>query len=310
MAVLLRSLEADALMRAHGRIEGRQRFKRSSGKGAPAHEARELIHLFVDESGRSFVPTGISEGWFALGAIAMTDEEAQDYRVRADALKAQFFIDPADITLHEPLMRHRQEPFRFNGEDEKQQAFDDAIDVLVAESQFVAFAVGVRKGAFARDFQAAGLDPYLPTDVYSLALQLLLERFVDYLHDRPSYPLGSLVLEAQGPRENAEHQLAVAETLVHGTQWVSEAAFRRFVEPGLTFVPKQGSHPVELSDMLARDVFEWVRADCAVDPGRWRLWGDKFYRRGDLRMGKFGLKVFPDSDIRDRVEAHRDRFRE
>ena len=31
----------------------------------------------------------------------------------------------------------------------------------------------------------------------------------------------------------------------------------------------------------------------------------KIYRRGDGRMGKFGAKVFPDSDIRDRVEAHR-----
>ena len=66
---------------------------------------------------------------------------------------------------------------------------------------------------------------------------------------------------------------------------------------------------VELSDMLARDVFEWIRSDCKTGPRRWGLWGDKFYRRSDLRMGKFGLKVFPDSDIRDRVEAHRDGFR-
>ena len=268
-----------------------------------------MDRLFVDESGLPSVPTANSEGWFALGAVAMTDEEEQDYRVRADALKEEFFVNPGDVTLHEPLMRHRKEPFRFSNDTDKQRAFDDAVDALIAGSRFVAFGVGVRKEAFAQDFQAAGIDPYLPTDVYALALQLLLERFVDYLHDRRSYPLGSLVLEAQGPRENAEHQLAVAETLVHGTQWVSERAFRRYVEPGVTFVPKQGSHPVELGDMLARDVYEWIRSDCRDEPRRWRLWGDKLYRRGDLRMGRFGLKVFPDSDIRDRIEAHRDGFR-
>ncbi len=239
----------------------------------------------------------------------MTAGEEQDYCARADDLKRQFFADPDNITLHEPLMRHRDEPFRFEGDADRQQAFDEAVDALVADSRFVAFAVGVRKAAFARDSRTVGADPYLPTDVYSLSLQLLLERFVDYLANHESYPFGSLVLEAQGPRENAQHQLAVAETLVHGTQWVSESAFRRYIEPGVAFVPKRGSHPVELSDMLARDVFEWIRSDCKTGPRRWGLWGDKFYRRSDLRMGKFGLKVFPDSDIRDRVEAHRDGFR-
>jgi len=305
----LAKLEADSLMRAHGRIEGRQRFKRSAGKGAPAHEERLLARLFADESGSAFVAKDESEGWFALGAVAMTADEEQDYCARADDLKRQFFADPDNITLHEPPMRHRDEPFRFEDDPDRQQAFDEAVDALVADSRFVAFAVGVRKAAFARDSRAVGADPYLPTDVYSLSLQLLLERFVDYLANHKSYLLGSLVLEAQGPRENAQHQLAVAETLVHGTQWVSESAFRRYIEPGVAFVPKRGSHPVELSDMLARDVFEWIRSDCKTGPRRWGLWGDKFYRRSDLRMGKFGLKVFPDSDIRDRVEAHRDGFR-
>lgn len=303
------SLEADALMRAHGRIDGRQRFKRAAGRGAPAHEGRDVVRLSVDESGLSFVSKQDHEGWFALGAVAMNSEDEHAYCAHAKELKRQFFTAPHKITFHEPLMRQRAEPFRFEGDMVRQRRFDDAVDDLIAASGFVAFAVGVRKRAFAQDFREAGRDPYLPMDAYSLALQLLLERFVDHLHTQEPYPLGALVLEAQGPRENADHQLAVAETLVHGTQWISESAFRRYVEPGVSFVPKQGSHPVELSDMLARDVFEWIRSDCAIEPRRWSLWGDEFYRRGDLRMGKFGLKVFPDSDIRDRIEAHRDRFR-
>ena len=40
-------------------------------------------------------------------------------------------------------------------------------------------------------------------------------------------------------------------------------------------------------------------------PRRWDVWQSKIYSRDDAMMGKFGIKVFPDSDIRDRIENHR-----
>ena len=57
--------------------------------------------------------------------------------------------------------------------------------------------------------------------------------------------------------------------------------------------------------MVARDCFEWIRADCLGWPGRWRKFSERIYCRDDRRMGLFGVKVFPDSDIRERIEAHR-----
>jgi hypothetical protein len=65
---------------------------------------------------------------------------------------------------------------------------------------------------------------------------------------------------------------------------------------GLTFMPKQGSDPMELADLLARDMYEWLRDGCETWPGRWRMLSSKIYCRGDCRQGKFGFKVFPDSD--------------
>ena len=303
------SQEQIALSQAYGRIEGRQRFKRRSGSGNPTRDIRPASRLFTDESGRSPHPKGDIEDWFALGAVAMTESEERAYRLKANAIKRRFFRDPELVTFHEPHMRNHDEAFRFGGDAARQHEFRAELDALISNSGFVAFGVGIRKTAFKREFAEPGLDPWLPFDVYSLAIQLLLERYVDFLHQVPEYPLGSVTMEGQGPREDADHQLAVAETLVSGTQWVSESAFRRYLSPGVTFVPKQGSHPVELSDMLARDVFEWIRSDCEIEPARWDLWSEKFYRRADLRMGKFGLKVFPDSDIRERIENHRDRFR-
>ena len=63
---------------------------------------------------------------------------------------------------------------------------------------------------------------------------------------------------------------------------------------------------MELADMFSRDLFEWVRGGCgAFTPRRWDIWQTKIYARDDGMMGKFGVKVFPDSDIRDQIENHR-----
>jgi hypothetical protein len=57
--------------------------------------------------------------------------------------------------------------------------------------------------------------------------------------------------------------------------------------------------------MFARDLFEWVRDGCVTSPKRWQLFAEKVYCREDGFMGKFGVKVFPDTDLRDAVLAHR-----
>ena len=61
------------------------------------------------------------------------------------------------------------------------RSFDQAIDRLVEETNFVAFGVGVRKELFVEDFVESGVDPWLPTDVYALAIIMLLERYIDFL---------------------------------------------------------------------------------------------------------------------------------
>ena len=301
--------EQSELLRSYGRIEPRRRFRQRSGRGNPIRDQRPQWSLFIDEAGTSQRVFRSEDSWFALGAIAMTGEQLEDYRQRADAIKRIFYTNPAGITFHEPLIRRGDDAFAFAGDEQKQRDLNDAVNGLIAESSFVAFGVGIRKRSIEELQQSDVRDPYLPVDIYGLALHLLLERFLDFLADQEDHPVGSVVIEAQGPKEDAHHQLTVVETILHGTQWVPERAFQQYLHPGVTFLPKHGSHPLELSDMLARDIFEWIRADCQIAPARWDSFGPKFHRRGDLRMGKFGLKIFPDSDIRDDIERHRDSLR-
>ena len=284
-----------------GQVEPRRRFKKRSSQ--PMQEERQTNLLFVDESGKSKPEPLAIPTYFSLGAIAIAPDAAEAYRKEADKLKIDFF-GRTDFTFHEPYMRNHNEIYSFGGDDAKRRDFDDAIANLVETTRFTAFGVGVIKQAY-EEFVASDADPYLPTDVYGLAIELLMERYVDYLAFSSEEVMGRVTFESQGPKEDAEHQLGYAKLLLDGTQWVSESDFRNWLEIGLRFIPKSGSHPMELADMFSRDLFEWVRSGCDSSPRRWELFQDKIYCRDDGMRGKFGVKIFPDSDIRDIIEAHR-----
>ena len=242
--------------------------------------------------------------WFAIGAVAMPPEVADSYGSQANAIKQAFF-GTADIAFHEPDMRSRRGFFDFKGDEAKRREFDAAIGQLISDTPAVFFGVGIRKTDFQRDFADAGLDPYLPTDAYSLAITMLLERYVDHLAHLPKRAVGRVRFESIGPREDAQRQAAVVELLLHGTQWISDSAFRGMLHTGVHYAPKRGTDPTELADIVSREIYEWLRGGCAWGPKYWELVSEKFYCRDDRQMGKFGLKVFPDSDIRDLVQKHR-----
>jgi hypothetical protein len=290
------------LLRTHGRIEPRKRFKKHSSYALL--EGRKRSILYVDEGGRSFIDRYGKYPFFALGGVAMPEEEEDNYLFAADEIKLKFF-NRKDITFHEPDMRRREGRWGFNGDRKRQREFDKALDELIEHTVFKAFGVGIRKRAFNKEFVDTGIDPYLPTDPYSVAIVMLLERYIDFLAHNPPDRFGHAIFEGQGAREDAEHQLEYARAILEGSQWVPDKAFRNWLEPGLTFVPKRGSHPLELADMFCRDLYEWIRATCRRSPKRWELFSQRIYCRGDGKMGKFGVKVFPDSDIRERIEAHR-----
>lgn len=298
--------EEAELHRGYGRVESRTRFKKKNS-GAPLLEKRPRNLLYIDESGKS-IPQPLNPNhppFFALGAVAIQQEEVDNFCAADDAIKLEFF-GTKDFSFHEPLMRRREDRYYLGGDTKRHQEFDQALDKLIRETRFVAFGVGVRKAPFQKEFVETGIDPYLPTDVYPLAILLLTERYIDFLAHEPESRFGRVTFESQGPLEDAYHQFEYARVLMGGSQFVPDSSFRNWLETGLRFEPKpHASDPMELSDMLSRDLYEWIKGGCTGTPKRWDLFSDKIYCRGDGRMGKFGVKIFPDSDIRDLIETHR-----
>ncbi len=304
----IKRMEAANLRRAHGAIGGRRRLKRRGGSGNPLRDGLSRNYLHLDESGLSGRSRS-AQDTFILAGVAMGEAQRAAYIRAATDLKRRFLNDES-VTFHARDLWRGTGRFGFGGDAGVLSRFRDEVAGLIYDADFTAFGVGVRKRAYEHEFLEAGIDPYLPVDAYPLAIHLLLERYVDFLWASRQQPLGELILEAQGPREDVERQLAIADTILHGTQWVAGVAFQSHLLPGASFLPKAGSHPLELSDLLAYDLHQWARSGCVGEPGYWRIWSPKFYRREDLRMGKFGLKIFPDSDIRPMIEAHRDMLRD
>ncbi len=294
-----------------------------SGKPHPIQETyphdrsdmRPDIHLFVDESGQAddVREFDTDNDFFALGAIAISNDAHQHYRTRADQLKREFFKGGPAVILHASELRQAMKSPADRGGKfalKAGKSWSDlvqALEELVEQTEFTAFGIIIQKWRFYQEFTEPGEDPFLPRETYDLALHLLLERFTSFLASAADAPIGSIALEAQNPERDARHQLSIAETIVYGTRWVAPEPLQLDIRPGVEFLKKQPSHPLELSDMLANFLYQLTRDGFSGDrPPRlqqddstklWRAFCSKFYGEGDLRQGQFGLKVFPAGNL-------------
>jgi hypothetical protein len=199
--------EQSELLRSFGRIEPRNRFPNLGSHPLLVNAAVNVLSL--DECGQSHARLTSGQTVFSLGGVALDEEQIGLYKREADAVKRAFF-GTVDITFHEPEIRRREGLYYFRGDQHTQREFDSALGSLIGQTQFVAFGAVIRKDAFHNEFGGAGIDPCLPTDVYTLAIMLLMERYIDFLAMSGQRRRGRVVFESQGAREDALHQLECA----------------------------------------------------------------------------------------------------
>lgn len=281
----------------------------------PSDVDRPVIRLFVDESG----PADDVREWesekkndfFTLGGIAISDDAHKQYREHANQLKREFFRNGPGVILHAFDLRKAMEGSnQCEGNlalntDKSWPEFVEALEELVEQTHFTAFGIIIQKWVFHQEFTTTGEDPFLPRETYDLALHLLLERFVSFLASATDAPIGSIALEYQSPEQNARHQLSIAETIAYGTRWISPEPLQHDILPGVEFLKKQPSHPLELSDMLANLLYRLAQGGFYNNrlpylrrgDKLWDIFYEKLYGEGNLRQGKFGLKVFPTGDL-------------
>jgi hypothetical protein len=303
---LRRKFEADE-SRGGGHLEARKKYKGRSQHLALEH-GRGVITLYIDESGKP--ERDLDQPHFVLAGVAMDDDATRAYVAAANALKQSYGLEPS-LCLHAPQIEKGVDDFAFGDDESVQAAFRQDLDSLVVSTDFHLLGSIIRKDKLSQLLGEGTEFPNLPPGLYEMTLTFLAERFVDMLHaDQALKPCGRLIFESIGNLEDALHQRAFADLLIHGTEFVSEGCFRGWLRPGCEFRTKRGSHPIELADLAARALLNWTRADFPIEHPFLNLWGPKISTREEVERGKFGIKVFPDSDIREDVVRIRESVRD
>jgi hypothetical protein len=250
--------------------------------------------------------------WFVLTAVAMSDDQQRRYQQEVDVLKARYWsrrlLRDRPVTLHDVDIRNGNGSFNFLGDRAKQAAFRADITRVIERVDFTAFAAGIRTDAVLQLLSGYVADT-IPIHQFGLAFNLLLERLIDFLYAASPPLSGALHMESSSAGNDGRLQQVLNDARQFGTQWVEADAVQTAFLPGITFHGKHGTHPIELSDLLAGEVARWMQSGCMRSSRLWQVFSQKFYARDDLSRGKFGLKIFPDSDsptLRERIEAHRD----
>ncbi len=227
---LRRCFEADE-SRGGGHLDPRRKYKGRSQHLALEHR-RGVITLHLDESGKP--ERDLEQPHFVLAGVAMDNETADGYIEAANALKQKYGLAPS-LCLHAPQIEKGVDDFAFGDNLVTQSEFRRELDCIVESTDFRLLGTVIRKDKLAELLLEGTEYPNLPAGLYEIALTFVAERFVDMLHaDQTLKPCGRLVFESIGNLEDALHQRAFADLLIHGSEFVSDGCFRGWLRQAVS----------------------------------------------------------------------------
>jgi hypothetical protein len=273
----------------------------SDASEATAHPPSAGYTLYLDESGdHGLVRVNPEYPVLALCGIAVDDaRDSGHVAPSVDQFKVEQFGN-ANVALHYRAMAQKAGPFSFLADPSRAWAFEGDLAQLVRRLDMTVFCAAINKAEYVvRHGRTRPVDRYLPTNLYLMALDFVLERFVKLLEEEGTAAgrvvTGRVIAETRGARENEELREEYDELRRRGTQFVSAIRFRRVLWPELQFAEKSARLAgLELADVCAAPIATQV-----LKPGTpsamWEAIAPKIWVSGVARKGHLGLKVFPRS---------------
>jgi hypothetical protein len=256
--------------------------------------------LYLDESGdHGLIRFNQAYPVMAICGVAVENGVySKDVLPRLDEFKVQQF-GSAGVELHYRGFVQRAGPFRKLADSSAAWAFEGALAQLVAELDITNFCAVIRKNSYLQRYgPTRPVDQYLPTDLYLMALDFVLERGVKFLEEK--WPAtGSLIAEGRGKREDEQVLAEYHELLARGTQFVSGERFRRVFQADLKFFRKGGGVAgLEIADVCASPIATQVLRP-GTNSALWEAIRSKIWiGTGQRSEGNLGLKCFPrDADL-------------
>jgi len=196
-----------------------------------------------------------------LCAVIVDELEYRDEVAPAvEALKRTWF-GTADLTLHYSAVMKKSGPYAIFKDKGRLFAFEQDIADLIARLPLTVLATIINKSEYTLEAAARpALDPTWPTDLYHVAVDSVLERFVEFLEQRGGTG-SALVAEARSPRkagEGREDRLLRAHyegRLDVPTRFFTRERFAAVLPPTVDFRTKSDRVAgLELADLLAPQI--------------------------------------------------------
>ena len=266
--------------------------------------------LYLDETGdRGLLNFNPQYPVLGLCGVVIDDKAYRSDIVPAlDALKIATF-GTAQLTLHYSAIMKKSGPYALFRDAARLHAFERDLANLVSRLPIAVVAAVINKQEYVNlAVPRPPKDPTWPRDLYLLAADFVVERFVELLEQRQGIG-GRFVAEARGRREDDQLRAHYLSTLQKPTQFYSPERFS--ILPGeIEFKTKDDRVAgLEIADLFAPQI---ATRTLRADDARLLIWQairPKIWMRGDDGPGGVGLKTFPSQVGRTIMATPRDRLK-
>ncbi len=266
--------------RAGGPVFSRRRPKKRVEAGR--------CKVFLDECGSHELGAPDPYPVFALSVVIAMDTDYVNLDARWQGWKAEV-LGQHDAVVHEPTVRNRLG--RFGGPDGPR--ITESLTSAVGDLEFTGIVCAVHRSNYVSEFGLGPLDESLPSHLYLMALDFLLERVVLALDSVFGGARAEVIAESRGPKEDALLQYEFARLHLDGTSYIAPGWFRQQLAPGIVFKGKDAnSTGLQLADLIARPVADKV-ANPAATPPRWPQVRTKLCTGQETKHSILGLKILP-----------------
>jgi Protein of unknown function (DUF3800) len=273
---------ADLAAKCGGRVVSRKRPKKSP--------SGEWCQVFVDECGSHSLTAQEPLKVFCLTAAIIRDSRWANVDAQWKGFKAKYLPpDGPDTIVHEPDARQEEGAFREPNRALKLKMMAQTI----ASLDFTAISIVVHRPDYVHDFGIGPVDSSLPTHIYWMALDFLMERVVMALDGHFNGAFAQVIAESRGPKEDALFQYEFARLHLDGTSYIAPSWFRQSLLPGIKFQGKGVNNTgLQIADLIARPIAVKVSQKRRT-PYMWAQVRTKLCPEQETKNSILGLKIMP-----------------
>lgn len=255
--------------------------------------------LYIDENGNSDMKYSDNNRFLSLtGVIIEKEYDKNILKGVFDNFKKSYNIQ--NIVLHRSDIIQCTKGFEFLIDGKVRDSFNGSLIQIIKDVSFKVITVVIDKQMHLLDYGEMHMHPY------HYCLQAIMERFCIRLNKINQK--GSIIVEAQGKREDKALSEAYNQIYNSGTYYVSSSTFKTCITNSqLKFATKKDVldnkiYGLELCDIIAHPSMNYAKKINNLPHSQRAEFGNKiseilknskYYRSDDGKIEGFGIKMLP-----------------